>query len=271
MTDKVEAAARSGGKGRVLVLALSVLLAAIGGVLLAAGPALFRMGAINRDFARFDLPDVAMYVMFAAVAVALVGLVWALVGSKHRAAIVAILVTVGAGIAGGNVYANGAMRHDLPPINDIQTDWTRPVAFTEKALKEREHAGAIRVRDDAVVPAGNGKWSGLSYAQAQQEFYKDLEPLSVKQSAPQATVAAAKAARRLGWDVLMENPPDGMVEAVYHEGWYDLVYDIAVRVTPEGQGSRIDVRSTSRTPDRDMGESATQVKQLLYEIQQVLM
>lgn len=271
MTDTGGAQARQGGKGRVLVLALAVLLAGVGGVLLAAGPALFRMGVISRDFARFDLPDVAMYVMFAAIAVALVGLVWAVLGRKHRAAIVAILVTVAAGIAGGNIYANATMRHDLPPINDIQTDWTRPVAFTEKALKEREQAGAIRVRDDAVVPAGNGKWSGLSYAQAQQDFYKDLEPLLVKQGAAETTVAAAQAARRLGWDVLMESPPDGMVEAVFHEGWYGLVYDIAVRVTPNGKGARIDVRSTSRTPDRDMGESASQVKQLLYEIQQVLM
>ena len=56
------------------------------------------------------------------------------------------------------------------------------------------------------------------------------------------------------------------MEAVYHTPWYDLVYDIAVRVTPDGTGSRIDVRSTSRTNDRDMGEGAMQVKQLIDEI-----
>jgi carbonic anhydrase len=45
-----------------------------------------------------------------------------------------------------------------------------------------------------------------------------------------------------------------------------LVYDIAVRVTPDGQGSRIDVRATSRTDDRDMGETATRVTELINEI-----
>lgn len=271
MTDTGEAGTRKGGKGRVLVLALAVALLVIGGVLLIAGPALFRAGLIGRDFARFELPGVAMYVTAAAGIVALVGLVWAMAGRRHKGAIVAIVVMIASGMAAGNVYANATMKAELPPINDIQTDWSRPVAFTEKALRERENASAIRVRDDAVVPEGNGRWSGLSYAEAQKQFYTDVGPLKVKQGVPDATLAAAKAARRLGWDVLMENPPDGMMEAVYHEAWYGLVYDIAVRVTPDGQGSRIDIRSTSRTPDRDLGESASQVRQLLYEIQQVLM
>ncbi|HOY78355.1 MAG TPA: DUF1499 domain-containing protein, partial [Hyphomonadaceae bacterium] len=138
--------------------------------------------------------------------------------------------------------------------------------FTEKTLRQRENADAIRVRDDAIVPEGNGDWTGLSFAEAQKRFYIDIEPLKVKQAPPQATLEAAKAARRLGWDVMLESPPDGMVEAVYHSPWYDLVYDIAVRVVPDGAGSRIDVRSTSRTNDRDMGEAATQLKQLIDEM-----
>ena len=257
---------RQGGRGRVLVLGLAVLLFALGIALLAAGPALFRMGLVERSFARFDLAEVAMYVMAAAVIVGLAGLVYSLVGKKQRGAIVAVLVMMAAGVGAGTLYAQTTMKDQLPPINDVQTDWNRPVAFTEKALREREHANAIRVRDDAIVPEGNGDWSGMSFAEAQSKFYIDVMPLKVKQNPAQATIEAATAARRLGWDVMLESPPEGMMEAVYHSPWYDLVYDIAVRVVPEGQGSRIDVRSTSRTNDRDMGESATQVKQLINEM-----
>lgn len=263
---KASAGAGKSGMARVLVLAIGVLLFAVGIVLLVAGPTLFNMGLIERNFARFELTGVAMYVMAAAGVVGLAGFLYSLIGKKQRGAIVGVLLMTAAGVAGGTLYAQTMMKGDLPPINDVQTDWSQPVAFTEKALREREHVGAIRVRDDAVIPDGNGKWSGMTYAEAQKAFYVDVEPLKVKQAPPEATLAAVRAAKRMGWDVMMENPPEGMMEAVYHSPWYNLTYDIAVRVTPDGQGSRIDVRSTSRTDDRDLGESATQVKQLIDEI-----
>jgi hypothetical protein len=252
--------------GRVIVLGVALALLALGAVLLVAGPPLFRMGVLDLDTARTGLHEIAMYVLAAAGLFALVGLSWALFGKKQRAAIVGVLVVMVAGVAGGSLYAQWVMKGDLPPINDVQTDWGLPVAFTEKALREREKAAAIRVRDDAVVPDGEGKWSGMSYAQAQAAFYIDLQPLKVKQPVPEATLAAAKAAQRLGWDVMLASPPEGMVEAVYHSPWYGLAYDVAVRVTADGAGSRIDVRSTSRDPGHDMGENAAQVKQVIDEI-----
>jgi hypothetical protein len=270
MTVAEEAGAGTGnrqaGKGRVLVLALAVLALASGVLLLFAGPVLFRTGIVDLETARTGMPDISMYVMAAAGGLAFIGLAWALFGKKHRAAIVAVLVMLAAGVGGGSLYAQSVMRDELPPINDVQTDWARPVAFSERALQLRERAGAIRVRDDAMIPEGDSRWSGMSFAKAQSEFYDDIVPLKVKQGVADATVAASHAAKRLGWDVLVENPPDGMVEAVYHSPWYDLAYDIAVRVTPDGSGSRIDVRSTSRNPGGDLGENAIQVKQLIDEI-----
>lgn len=257
---------RRGGALRVYVLALGVLLFVAGILLIVGGPALFRMGLVDRDTGRFGMTGIAMYVLIGAVGVGLVGLIWALVGKVHRAAIVAVLLMMAGGIGAGTLYAQTQMKDQLPPINDVQTDWSLPVAFTEKTLRQRENADAIRVRDDAVVPEGNGEWSGLSFAEAQKKFYFDIEPLIVPKSPAETTLEAAKAARRIGLDVMLESPPDGIVEAVYHSPWYDLVYDVAVRVVPEGQGSRVDVRMTSRTNDRDMGEAVTQMKQLIYEM-----
>lgn len=266
MSEAEAAPASRGGLVRVGVLALAVLLLAVGALLLFAGPTLYRMGLVDLDGARYGLQQWAMYVMAGAGALALVGFLMALLGKKQRAAIVGVLVMVAAGVAGGTLYGQQVLRADLPPINDVQTDWSLPVAFTEKLLKAREAEEAVRVRDDAVVGEGEGKWTGMSYAEAQSKFYTDIQPLMVKQSAPEATVAATKAAQRMGWDVMMSDPPGGVMEAVYHSPWYDLVYDIAVRVTPQETGARVDVRSTSRTPGRDMGENATQVKQLIDEI-----
>jgi hypothetical protein len=41
---------------------------------------------------------------------------------------------------------------------------------------------------------------------------------------------------------------------------------VAVRVVMEGQGSRVDIRATSRLPGHDTGENAGLIKQLRNEI-----
>lgn len=271
MRDPAEGGASQGGvgrtgKARLLALALSVGLLAGGVALLLAAPLVMRLGLGGRDFARFDMPGIAMYVIGAAGLVGLLSLILALAGRRHRAGIIAVLVMLASGVAAGTLYAESVIRREMPPINDVQTDWTRPVAFTERTLKVREAMGAVRVRDDAIVPEGEGQWSGMSFAAAQSKMYDDLSPLNVRQDVAEATRAAIRAARRLGWEIASQSPEDGVMEAVYHEPWYGLVYDVAARIQPEGSGSRIDLRVTSRTADRDMGESASQLRQIRNEI-----
>ncbi|OYX47638.1 MAG: hypothetical protein B7Y90_12600 [Alphaproteobacteria bacterium 32-64-14] len=266
MSEAVTSRQDWSGGPRVAVLALGLALLALGGVLLIAGPALFRLGLVDLAGARSGVQQGAMWAMLGAVGAGLIGLLLALIGKKHRAGIVAVAIMIPAGMGAGSLYNSNVSQSALPPINDAQTDWTRPVAFTEATLRERAKVGAIRVRDDAIVPEGNGKWSGKLYSQAQAEFYIDLAPLIVKQPVAAATAQAAKSAERLGWQVTVNDPRGGVVEAVYHSPWFDLAYDIAIRVAREGEGSRIDVRSTSRLPGHDMGENATQVKQIIDEM-----
>jgi uncharacterized protein (DUF1499 family) len=263
--DAVTAKTWSGGP-RVAVLVLGVVLLAIGGGLMFAAPTLYRAGMVDLNGAREGLQQAAMWAMLGAVAAGAIGLLLSLIGKKHRAGIVAIAIMIAGGMAGGGLYNRHVSLSALPPINDAQTDWTRPVAFTEAALRERAKVGAIRVRDDAVVAEGNGKWSGMGFAQAQAAVYQDLAPLMVKQSVADTVAQAAKSAQRLGWQVTVNDPRGGVLEAVHHSAWYDLVYDIAIRVTREGEGSRIDVRSTSRLAGHDLGENAAQVKQIIDEM-----
>jgi fatty-acyl-CoA synthase len=196
----------------------------------------------------------------------LFGFLLSLLGRTHRGAIVGVLVLVAGGAGAGALFGQKVTRDEFPPIHDVQTDWTLPVAFAERTLQVREAADAVRIRDDAIVPPGEGKWSGKSFAAAQTEFYRDLKPLVVSANAADATVAAANAAKRLGWDVMLSDPPAGVMEAVHHTRWYGLTADISVRVQQESNGSRIDVRSTSRIAGPDMGANAARVKQLLDEI-----
>ena len=79
------------------------------------------------------------------------GLVWLRDRAARANLMFALLAGGTAGMAAGGIHGRDVSREDLPPIWDVQTDWTRPVAFTEATLKARSAAGAVRVRDDALV------------------------------------------------------------------------------------------------------------------------
>lgn len=251
---------------RIVVLGLSLALLIAGGALIALGPLLFRMRLVDLVTAMDGMQQVAFWALVGAIGFGLVGLVLAFVGAKHRAGIVAVLLVAASSMAAGSIYGRDISRGDLPPIWDAQTDWNLPVAFTEATLKARAEAGAVRVRDDAIVGEGLGRWSGLPFSQAQAVVYRDIEPLVM--NAPPAAVAeaAAKAAERMGWRVTTRNIDAGVIEAVFRSPWYELEHDVAVRVTAEGQGARVDVRATSRVPGHDMGTNASLVKQMINEI-----
>ena len=266
-TDVSGETKRQGDGMRVAVLFVACVLFVASVALMVAAPFLFRWGVVDLPTAMGALQKAAQWSAVGAIALGVIGLVLAFIGHKHRAGIVAVLVTAAAGMAAGGLYGRAMQREDLPPIHDVQTDWNLPVAFTEATLKEREKAGAVKVRDDAMIGEDHGRWSGMSFAEAQGKFFDDVKPLVLQAPEPQVTRAAAKAAERMGWTVTKTDPDSGVVEAVYRSAWYELVYDIAIRVMPETTGgSRVDVRSTSRVAGHDMGENAALVKQFLDEI-----
>jgi hypothetical protein len=267
MSNKAgDAAPSKGGALRRAILGFGVVLLIAGAVFVAAGPFLFRAGVVDLKMATAGIGQAALGSFVAAGLAGLAGFFLSIAGKRQRGAIVGLLVLVAAGIGAGALFGQNVMRGEFPPIYDVQTDWNQPVAFTEATLQVRRAENAVLIRDDALVAEGQGRWSGKTFAAAQAEFYRDLKPLVVKAQPADATVAAANAAKRLGWDVMLSEPSAGVVEAVHHSRWYGLAADISVRVVQEGQGSRIDVRSTSRQPGPDMGANASRVQQLLDEI-----
>ena len=251
------AASLVGGGAILGVLALIVL---------GAGPALFRAGVLSIEPATTGVSRIALAVSLAAACLLAVGLILAGVGRKSRSVIIGIVGLTAMGMLGFRLYAYDEQHASLPPIHDVQTDWSRPVAFSESTLRSREEVHAAPVRDDIRVPEGAGRWAGMSFAAVQAEFY-EVKPLLLPGVKPaDATVAVAEAAKRLHWNIMRSDPPGGEVEATTYSTWYGLGADIAVRVTAQGAGARIDVRSTSRTPGPDMGANATRISTLLEDV-----
>ncbi|MBM3527106.1 MAG: DUF1499 domain-containing protein [Alphaproteobacteria bacterium] len=150
----------------------------------------------------------------------------------------------------------GTRAYSLPMINDIVTDPIDPPRFDVIA----------RLR-----PRGTVEYAGLYAAEQQRMAYPDIEPLVVTATPQQAYDAAMHFMLRRKWRVIVDRPPqagrrDGQIEAVAHTAFMGFRDDVALRVRPDGEGARIDVRSASRYGRHDLGANASRIKSLLEEI-----
>lgn len=254
------------GRSSAMLVGAGVALGVLALLVLGAGPLLFRAGVLGIEPATTGVSRIAFWLAVVSAVFLATGLLLAAVGRKSRAIIIGIVGLTAMAMLGFRLYADSEQRASFPPIHDVQTDWSRPVAFSEATLRAREAAHAAPVRDDIAVPEGAGRWAGKSFAAVQSEFY-DVKPLLLPGVKPaDATVVVAEEAKRLEWNVLLSDPPNGEVEATTYSTWYGLAADIAVRVTAQGNGSRVDVRSTSRTAGSDMGANATRISTLLEDV-----
>jgi uncharacterized protein (DUF1499 family) len=152
---------------------------------------------------------------------------------------------LGAGLVALLVVASWPGR-GLPRINDITTDPQDPPRF-EVAARELEASLA---------------YPGESFAAQQRAAYPDLAPLELELPPARALERAEAAAREIGLDVVAVDRAAGTLEARETSTVFHFVDDVAVRVTPSGSGSRVDVRSRSRDGRGDLGVNARRIRRL---------
>ena len=144
-------------------------------------------------------------------------------------------------------------REHSPSIHDVTTDLDNPPTFT----------AVIARRADA--PNRLDRSPGL--AELQRQGYPDLAPVTVQSRPDQAFDRALAAAQSLGWEIVTADKSSGRIEATDTTRWFGFVDDVAVRLTPWGAGTRIDVRSVSRTGVGDAGRNAARIRRFLKELQ----
>jgi uncharacterized protein (DUF1499 family) len=155
----------------------------------------------------------------------------------------------------------GVMSYRLPWIYDITTDPIDPPRF--------EALARIRPRDANPII-----YAGLSAAEQQRDSYPDIEPLE-EDASPQAVYDAAVAViTKRRWNIVARRAPErgreGRIEAVARTPIMGFREDVVVRVRADGQGSRIDVRSSSRYGSFDFGSNAKRVLSLINDIDEVI-
>jgi len=134
----------------------------------------------------------------------------------------------------------------LPRIHDITTDTDDPPRFV----------AVVPLRAGAVNPV---EYGGPKVAELQRSAYPDVTPLMLPLPPDKAYDRAVEAVHKMGWALVDGNSGSGRIEATDTTFWYGFKDDIVVRIRPEGNGSRLDVRSLSRIGLSDVGKNAKRI------------
>src|SRR5579862_703566 len=142
----------------------------------------------------------------------------------------------------------------LPAIYDVTTDMANPPRFD--ALGPQR--GTMAAYPSAFAPLQRAAFPSIG---------------SLQYDAPPKVVfdIALALINKRKWRVADARPPapgrrDAVIEAVARSLIMGLRDDVAIRITPIGGGTRVDIRSASRHPWHDFGVNASRVQALLDDI-----
>lgn len=216
---------------------------------------------------RFDFlePRPALVTFFGGLAIAGLSILFGLAGfaaiwqngSRGMARILLALLIDGA-ILAYPAYL-GLQYRKLPSIYDITTDPIDPPRF-EALARLRTGEGT----NPAV-------YAGLYSAEQQRRFYPDIEPVELEISVDRAYAIALQLVHKRKWIVIDERAPQpprriGRIEAVARTPIMGFREDVSIRVVPDGDDSRVDIRSASRNFDSDLGSNAARVKKFIDDL-----
>jgi hypothetical protein len=146
----------------------------------------------------------------------------------------------------------------LPPIHDITTDPIDPPRFDTLAR--------LRTGEGANTAV----YAGLYSAEQQRLNYPDIETVELEVPAQRAYEVTLALVNKRKWRVVDERPPqprrEGHIEAIAQTLIMGFREDVTIRIKPDGEGSRVDIRSSSRYFESDLGSNAARVTKLIEDI-----
>jgi uncharacterized protein (DUF1499 family) len=153
----------------------------------------------------------------------------------------------------------GLQYRRLPPIHDITTDPIDPPRFDALAR--------LRSGDGANTAV----YAGLYSAEQQRQAYPDIEPVDIDIPVDRAYAITLRLVNKRKWLVIDERPPQpprgiGRIEAVARTPIMGFREDVSIRVMPNGEDSRIDIRSSSRYFESDLGSNASRITRLIDDL-----
>jgi hypothetical protein len=149
-----------------------------------------------------------------------------------------------------------------PRLTDVSTDLSDPPQFT-LALLDRGPSDA-NIVDPGPVEAA-----------LQKEAYPDIVPRHYPVSTARVFLEAKAIVDRRGWRLLSSAEPSdasatGTIEAVAQTLVFAFRQDVVIRVVPDGDGARVDMRSAARNAAHDLGSDADRVRKFFADLDAAL-
>jgi Protein of unknown function (DUF1499) len=153
----------------------------------------------------------------------------------------------------------GLQYRKLPAIHDITTDPIDPPRFEALA---RLRSG------DGANPA---VYAGLYSAEQQRLAYPEIETVELELPVQRAYEIALQLVNKRKWLIIDERPPQpprriGRIEAVARTPIMGFREDVSIRIAPDDEDSRVDIRSASRYFESDLGSNAARVRKLIEDL-----
>ena len=143
----------------------------------------------------------------------------------------------------------------VPPIHDITTDLDHPPRFV----------AILPLRQDAPNPA---EYGGSEVALQQRAAYPDIRTVLLNARPEEAFTRALATAHDLGWKVVASLPAEGRIEMTDTTFWFGFTDDIVIRIAPDADRSRVDIRSVSRVGRSDVGTNARRIRAFIQYLTQ---
>jgi hypothetical protein len=193
---------------------------------------------------------------------ALIGLVMSIMVPPRRGIGFSLLALLIPAAALGYGYYAEEQRSSAPPLHDISTDTMDPPDFSADVIAAREAIPAHNSLDLLRKKTADGRAS----IAVQQRAYPDIVSIPTGLAPAAAFDLALEEAREQSWTLGRVDRNAGVIEASEQTFWFGFTDDIAILISPDGTGARVDMRSVSRVRDADAGANAARMRPYLHDL-----
>ncbi len=190
-----------------------------------------------------------------AAVIAGIGLIASLQEKLYDGVILAVFGMLVGLVTSGNTWNWKQSIVASPPIHDITTDTQNPPQFVS----------ILPLRKGAENPA---EYGGPTIAAQQLKAYPDIKPFMMNLPIEAAFDKALQVVRSKRWNLIAVNRYEGRIEAVDTTFWFGFKDDIIIRITQDGERSRIDLRSVSRVGRTDVGKNAHRIRDFFKRLRE---
>lgn len=144
----------------------------------------------------------------------------------------------------------------LPRLYEVTTDTVAPPSFDRVAKIRQGQANPVHYEQ--------------SFSSLQAEGYPDIKPLQIQRSLIDVYSAVRDVVKALHWKIIDEQAPEatrsGHIEAVDRTLFFGFTDDISIRVTGSAKTAKVDIRSSSRFGQHDLGRNAERIRRFMAEV-----